>query len=190
MVFGVNIFDLDFGFQIDPVNQTIKSNSVGSGHVSRHRGTSSFNYHLDHAFVVFKDKQLRFSLRRMCVSGNIIHFTQLLNLVSSFDMLCLGFGIGSRTISSMTLWLGLTLLLVERDTSITMSQRSRAGGPSIRNPIIQRNDLRHCGAVRDRSLFLAHPTGKTPPEVDFESSRSQQSLSLETNAVCNAVPCC
>ena len=53
LVFGDNIFDLDFGFQIDPVKQPIKSNSVGSGHVS-HRGTSTFNYHFDHGFVVFK----------------------------------------------------------------------------------------------------------------------------------------
>ena len=34
VVFGVNIFDLDFGFQIDSVEQPVKSNSVGSGHVS------------------------------------------------------------------------------------------------------------------------------------------------------------
>ena len=45
-----------------------------------HRRTSSFYYHFDHGFVVFKDVQLRFTLRRMCVGGYIIHFTQLLNL--------------------------------------------------------------------------------------------------------------
>ena len=30
---------------------------------------------------------------------------------------------------------------------------------------------------------------KTPPVVDFESSRSPAKFSLETNPVCNAVPC-
>ena len=41
--FGVNMFDFDLGFQIDPVEQAMKSNSVGSGHVS-HDWTSSFDY--------------------------------------------------------------------------------------------------------------------------------------------------
>ena len=64
---------------------------MGSGYVS-HRRTSSFNHLYDHGFVVFKDVQLGFTLRRMCVGGNVIHFTQLLNLLSSFDMLGLDFG--------------------------------------------------------------------------------------------------
>ena len=42
LVFGVNIFDLDFGVWINSTKQPIKSNSVGSGHVS-HRRTSAFN---------------------------------------------------------------------------------------------------------------------------------------------------
>ena len=53
LVFGVNVFDLSFGVQIDSVEQPIKSNSVGSGNVS-HCRASSFNDHLDHCFVVFK----------------------------------------------------------------------------------------------------------------------------------------
>ena len=40
------------------------------GHMS-HRQTSSLNHHLDHSFV-FKDVQLRFTLRRMCVGGYLI----------------------------------------------------------------------------------------------------------------------
>ena len=39
--FGVNILDLDFGFHIDSDKQPVKSNPVGSGHVS-HRRTLSF----------------------------------------------------------------------------------------------------------------------------------------------------
>ena len=56
LVFGVNVFDLDLGIQIDTIEQPIKSNSVGSGHVS-HRRASSLYDHLDHCFVVFKDVQ-------------------------------------------------------------------------------------------------------------------------------------
>ena len=64
VVSGVNIFDLDLGFPIDSVEQPIKSNSVGSGHVS-HRRTSSFNYQFDHGFVVFKNVKLWLIVRRM-----------------------------------------------------------------------------------------------------------------------------
>ena len=97
--------------------------------------------------------------------------------------------------------LGWTLLLVERNTSITMSQKTRAGNPSIRNPVsIQRYDLRLCGAVRDRSLFLAHPTDWDQMFCFQKYTRHllrlipspqdlQQSLSLERNTVCNAEPC-
>ena len=37
----VDVFDLDFGVQINSIEQPIKSNSVGSGNVS-HRRTSAF----------------------------------------------------------------------------------------------------------------------------------------------------
>ena len=84
MVFGVNIVDLDVWFLIDPVEQPIKSNSVGSGNMS-HCGTSSFDYHFDDNFIVFKDVQLRLTLTRMCVNGYKIH------------ILGLGFGMEIRT---------------------------------------------------------------------------------------------
>ena len=53
LVFGFNVFQLDFGFQVDSVKQPIKRSSVGSGHVS-HRWTSAFDNHLDYRFIVFK----------------------------------------------------------------------------------------------------------------------------------------
>ena len=52
LVFGVNIFDLDFGIQVDTIKQPIKSDTVSSRHMSQ-SGTSSFDYILDHGFVVF-----------------------------------------------------------------------------------------------------------------------------------------
>ena len=71
LVFGVNKFDLDLGFQLDSVKQPIKSNSVSSGHVF-HCWTSSCDNHLDDGFVVFKNLQ-RLALRRMCVGGYVVH---------------------------------------------------------------------------------------------------------------------
>ena len=61
-----------FGFQIDSVEQPVKSNSVGSGHVSYY-WTSALDDNLYDTFVIFKDVQLRFIVRRMCVGGHIIH---------------------------------------------------------------------------------------------------------------------
>ena len=49
-------FDLDFGVQINSIEQPIKSNSVGSGDVS-HCWTSAFNNHFDYSFIVFKHIQ-------------------------------------------------------------------------------------------------------------------------------------
>ena len=92
LVFGVNIFDLDFGVQVDPVKQPIKSDSVTSRHMS-HRGSSCFNYHLDHGFVVLIDVQLRFILRRTCDGRCAIHFVQLINRLFSIDKFGLGSGI-------------------------------------------------------------------------------------------------
>ena len=42
LVFGVDILDLNLGIQINPVKQPVKSNSVGSGHMS-HCWTSDFD---------------------------------------------------------------------------------------------------------------------------------------------------
>ena len=42
--FGVDVFDLDFGFRFNSIEQQIKSNSVGSGDMS-HYWTSAFDNH-------------------------------------------------------------------------------------------------------------------------------------------------
>ena len=56
LFFGVNVFDLDLAFQIDSIEQPIKSNAVGPGNMS-HCGTSSLENHLDHCFAVFKQSK-------------------------------------------------------------------------------------------------------------------------------------
>ena len=175
LVFGVNKLYLDLEFQIDPVKQPIKSNSVGSGHVSHH-WTLSFNYHFDHGFVVFKNVQPRFTLRRMGVRGYIIHFTQLLNLLLSFDILGLGFGIVRvAPVFWKLVCLVWTVLLIKHSTSMTMFQRSRAGNPSIRNSAsreIISDNVELCDIQLIGTNVLLPKIHKTPPVVDFESSRS------------------
>ena len=70
----------------------------------------------------------------MCVGGKYIHFTQLSNLMSSCDMLCLGFGIKncSSFLVAWMFWFGPCCQL-----NVTLQspcpERSRASDPSIRN---------------------------------------------------------
>ena len=66
LVFGVDVFDLDFWVQLDSVEQPIKSNSVGSGNMS-HCRASSFNDHFDHCFFVLKHTQQNFLMRGLDV---------------------------------------------------------------------------------------------------------------------------
>ena len=66
LIFGVNVFGLDLGVQIDSIKQPIKSNSVGSGNMSHCRASSLYD-HLDHCCVVFKGVQQSFLTRRIHV---------------------------------------------------------------------------------------------------------------------------
>ena len=43
LVFGVGVFDLHLGVQIDSIKQPIKSNSVGSGNISHCRASSLYD---------------------------------------------------------------------------------------------------------------------------------------------------
>ena len=93
------VSNLDLWFQVDSVEQPSKRNSVGSGHVS-HCWTSSFDYHLDDSFVVFKNVQLRRALRRMCVCGYVVQIWHLIIISIVPFSWCLGLGFIARMISS------------------------------------------------------------------------------------------
>ena len=82
-VFGVNVFDLDLGVQIDAIEQPIKSSSVGSGNMS-HCGVSSLHNHFDHCFVIFKHIQQSFLMRRLDVRGNRISILHHIDLSLRF----------------------------------------------------------------------------------------------------------
>ena len=68
--------------QVDSIEQPIKSNSEGAGHMS-HRRTSALNDHVDHSFVLSsKMYNWAFALRRVCVCGDFTtdqHFGHLLS---------------------------------------------------------------------------------------------------------------
>ena len=96
LVFGVNIFDLDLGVQVDSFKKT--SHAQLCGFLTRsHRWTLAFDDHFDHCFVVLENVQLRLALRRIFVCGDVVHMRQLINISVSF-LFGLGFVI-SRAVS-------------------------------------------------------------------------------------------
>ena len=56
LVFGVDVFGMDLGIQINSIKQPIKCNSVSPGNMS-HCWTPSLNDHFDHCFIVFEHIQ-------------------------------------------------------------------------------------------------------------------------------------
>ena len=126
LVLGVNKFDLDFEVQIGIDKQPILRDSVGSGCVS-HRRTPAFDDHFDHHFIVFEEKQLRDTLRRVCVCDTVIHIGQFINI--SFP-----FFFGLELEFRNRFWVGDSAVFEERNTSITTFHKSRARSPSILKP--------------------------------------------------------
>ena len=76
LIFGIDVSNLNFRIKINPVKQPIQSNSVGSWHMS-HCGTSAFDYHLNHGFVVLKDIQHRIGTRMCSAWWNVINIGQI-----------------------------------------------------------------------------------------------------------------
>ena len=99
----------------------------------------------------------------------------------------------------MPSWLGLTVLLVERNTSIAMSQRSRARNPSMRNPASKEmisdsvelceTELCFLHIQLIGTTFLIPKLNKTPLRLILGLQGPQQSLSLGINTICIAEPC-
>ena len=90
LVYGVNIFELDFRVQFKYVKQPIKRDFVRSGKVSHHR-TSTFHDLLGHCFSVLKNVKHAFEVRRFCACDNVVHIGQL--IILSVTVL-LRFGVG------------------------------------------------------------------------------------------------
>ena len=172
-----------FRIQINPVKQPIKSNSVGSWHVS-HCGTPAFEYHLNHDFIVLKDIEKALEpegftfdetwstlvrSRFLCLVGI---WLRMLSVV-----LCNKFPCNSARSLALLAWFG-----EEWNTSITKSQRSRAGNPSMRKPASREIFSATVELCEVEVCFLhiqligTHvwlpKMHESPPDVAFESSRS------------------
>ena len=119
---------------------------MGSGHVS-HRRTSSFNFHLNHGIVVFKDVQLRFNLRSLCICDNVTLFRPSINLSVTISIWCWGWCCGSHCVldcSALDHRLFFSTVnshclmgfFEECNTSNTTSYMSKARIPPVRRDIV------------------------------------------------------
>ena len=199
--FGKNVgwlvFDLDLGFQIDSVEQPIRRNSVGSWHVS-HGWTSSFDDHLDHSFVVFKNAQLRLALRRMCVGGYIIHIwqSQLFFFCHSGSWL---WNCTSHTVPRCRYgWLGQCCWLnVAPQPPCPKDQEQVTHPYVVQHPEklsqtlwdnARLNLASYISNLRER-IFDIRNHMQIPLKSNSSPQGRQQSLSLEINPVDNGEPC-
>ena len=176
LVFGVNVFDLDFGVQIDSIKQPIKSNSVGSGNMSHCRASSLYD-HLDHCFVVFKEIQQSFLTRRM-------HVWEIKSTLSRSSMLPWDFfrveslwGFARTkfvhgSLRSWSLW-----YVFPWKTATIRSHKSSAGIPSNLNPASKEMISDSVELCETEVCFLhiqligtnvwLPQMHNVPPEVDF-----------------------
>ena len=128
------------------------------------------------SFIVLKKCATETDLEKnVCLSLNCSTFCFL------FDMLGIGFGIKNCPSFLVACMFGL-VIVVERSTSIAMSQRSRARNPSMRIPAC-REIVSDCVELCETEVCFLHIqlTGtnvrlpkmhKIPTEVDFQSSKS------------------
>ena len=86
----------------------------------------------------------------------------------------------------MLSWFGLTVLLVERNTSISMSQKSRASNPSMRDPA-SREMISDSVELCETEVCFVHVQLMG---TNFLLQGRQQSPSLGTNPIYNAELCC
>ena len=97
---------------------------MGSGHMY-HRGSSALDDHFDHSNVVFKNVQLRLTLRRVCVCDDGPHAT--IDQRLGFSLVCVRSISGShRQLRTCFFFFGDLVLFDERDTVNNPSILSQA----------------------------------------------------------------
>ena len=167
-----------------------------------------FDRQFEDSFIVFKNVQLRLTVRRMRVCRYVIHISQLINLLSSFVSWCLGFRIGPRTIILEAIivawcqygWVGQCCWWNVTPQLLCMPQRSRASIPSTCNPVSRKMISDSVGLCDTQLCFLriqltvkqCSTSEDTQDTLRLIPSLQglQQSLSLGMNPIYNAELCC
>ena len=150
LMFDINVSNLNLRIKINPIKQPIQSNSVGSWYVS-HRGTSSFNYHLNHGFIVIKDIQHSIGTIMCSAWWNVIYIGQIEIGVRSWNLL-------SHVADVALLHLWFRWFGLVRDDILQLlnpEDQVLEFHPCVN---LHRDNFSFCRTVRNWSLFLAHPT--------------------------------
>ena len=170
-MFGVNVLNLKFRIKINSVKQPIQSNSWGS-------------WHMSHDFIVLKDIQHSIGTRRFHAWWNVINVGQIRIGVRGWNLfshvwlrVADRFSRGALASLVLLVWSG-----EEWNTSITKSQRSGAGIPSMRKPASREITSTSVELCETEVCFLHIQLARTKvcfrkcteflPYFDFESSRS------------------
>ena len=141
--------------------------------------------------------------KSVCLWVHTIHIIQLLNVLPSFDILCLGFGMESRTtfLDAITVGVGQCCWLnVVLQSPCPKDLQEQVTHPYV-HPVIQRNNLRLCRTVLRQKIRSLHvPTGwnkcstsKNTQDTSWGWLRvlkvSSKVWVLEQTPIYNAVPC-
>ena len=176
-MFGVDIPNLNFRIQVNPVKQPIKSNSVGSWNMS-HCWTPAFDYHLNHGFSVLKNEQNCTRMRKIHVRRHTVNMIQIKNVV-------LGWNLG--LVLRVLVWCGIMqqVSLYRQTFGFIESPNSKdqeLGIPSMRKPASRKIISASVELCETEVCFLhiqligtnvwLSKMHRIPRDVDSESSRS------------------
>ena len=171
--------------------------------------TSSLDDNLDHCLVIFKNVQLRFTLREICICRQMIEIWQLFDILIATS-LCQPDVCNAQAVScclfefasvSRQLLPGYDFLLFDECvTFITTFRQINSRNAVHLQTSTQRNNVRFCGTVWHWPFLLAHPTFGNkwstskdildPPWCWFLIFKvRQQNLSLGKKPMDNAEPC-
>ena len=179
LMFGVNANE--FGVQIDPVKQSIQSNSVGPWNMC-HCGTSTFDNHFGYRLNASKTYNIALEPEFVVFDGMWSMFVGM-TLVWLIEMELCTFGLTTAEGLLRGSLLGPSVRFgSEWDTSITKSKRVRAGIPSMRKPA-SREIVSASVQLWETDVCFLHiqligtnvwlpKIRNVPQEVDFESSIS------------------
>ena len=145
LVASIDVFDLDFWAQANPVKQSVQVNTVSPGNMS-HGWAPTFYGHLDNSVIIIENEQPRTLAGTVWIPWNKIRILDSLLTPLFFD-LC---GFFSECCIKSPRACG-------SETSSTMSHKLSAGNALETQTSVQRNEFCFSTAARHSSLVLTGP---------------------------------
>ena len=154
LMFGANVTDFDFGVQIDSVKQPIQSNSVGPWNMP-HCGTSTFDDHFD--YLSSKTNNIALEPECIVLDGMWSMFLEW-RWCAWLDGVVHGWLNNCWRVSPQLPLASICVVRFGMNTSITNSQRPRAGITSMHTPASRETIAASIELCETEVCFFAHPT--------------------------------